>query len=65
MPDELKLETIIEKDPVNLTEEEITYLNEHKSQLTDDQIKKFESVLKEEGDDGDDGDEAGNRGENQ
>ena len=65
MPNELMLETIVQKDPINLTSEEIDYLKDHKSQLTDDQIKKFESVLKNNEDDGDDGNEAGNRGENQ
>ncbi len=65
MPDELKLEDILKKEAGDLTKEEIAHLEEHKSQLTDDQKEKFESVLKKEGDDGDDGEKAGNRGENQ
>ncbi len=60
MTDELKLEDIIKVEAADLTEEAIVYLREHKSQLTDDQIKKFESVLeekKEEGDNEDEGDD--------
>lgn len=64
MPNELQLETILQKDPINLTTEEIDYLKENTNQLTDDQFKKFESVLEEKRDDGQGEKEADNEGEN-
>ncbi len=45
MADEITLESIFAKDVGDLTEEEVTHLNEHKSQLTPDQLEKFGSVL--------------------
>ena len=62
MADELKLENITPKNPDDLTEEEKTYLNENKSQLTASQLEKFKSVLKNNEDEGDEGDE-GDKGD--
>ena len=60
MPDELKLEDIITKEAGDLTKEEIAHLEEQQSQLTDDQLEKFKSVLEEKKEGGDNGDGDGN-----
>ncbi len=48
MVDEITLESIFEKEASALTEEEVQHLNEHKSQLTGEQMEKFASVLTDE-----------------
>lgn len=45
MTDEITLESIFAKEVQDLTEEEVTHLNEHKNQLTQEQLEKFSSVL--------------------
>ena len=45
MAEELKLDTIIEKEADDLTDEERTHLNENKDKLTGEQLKKFDSVI--------------------
>ena len=45
MVDEITLESIFEKEASALTEEEVQHLNENKSQLTQEQLEKFASVL--------------------
>lgn len=48
MPDELSLENILPKAAADLSEEERQYLNDNKSQLTEEQKEKFASVLSDE-----------------
>ena len=45
MVDEITLESIFEKETSALTQEEVEHLNEHRSQLTEEQLEKFASVL--------------------
>ena len=45
MPEHITLESIFEKEASALTEEEVQHLNENKSQLTEEQLEKFASVL--------------------
>lgn len=61
MADELSLETILPKEAADLSEAEVAHLNEHASQLTDEQMEKFDSVLKrEKNEEGKEIDESGN-----
>lgn len=59
MVDELSLDTILVKEATDLSEEEVAHLNEHETQLTDEQKEKFKSVLADKSGDtnGDDDDD--------
>lgn len=48
----ITLEEIFEKEASALTEEEVQHLNEHKSQLTQEQMEKFATVLTSETENG-------------
>ena len=45
MNDELSIENITQKEVTTLSDEEKAYLNENKSQLNEEQLEKFSSVL--------------------
>ena len=48
MPEEITLDSIFAKDAEDLTEEEVQHLNNFKAQLTDEQLEKFDSVLRDD-----------------
>ena len=48
MPEDISLANILPKEPADLTDEEKTHLNIHRSQLSDSELEKFASVLKDE-----------------
>lgn len=41
----MELETIVAKEVADLNDEEKTFLNEHKDELSDDNKEKFKEVL--------------------
>lgn len=53
MTEELTLESILQKDVADLSEEERNHLNEHKSQLNAEELEKFATVLTDEAPDND------------
>ena len=42
-----QLSNILGKEASDLVQKEIDYLSEHKSQLSDEQLEKFDSVLRD------------------